>query len=108
MRNPRLPLALLAAGIVLLAWGGFRWWQHSQQPDYRSMTEGTVTSRAVDGGDLQLTVNYRVGSGTHTVKGTVDADAFEFQGRAVWVCYSPDDPTDASLRLPYDPWCNQK
>lgn len=92
--------------MALLLVGGFWWWQQSQQPDFRSMTEGTVTSRSADGADLQLTVGYRVGGRSYSVQGSVDADAFEFQGRSVWVCYAPDDPSSASLRLPYDPWCN--
>jgi hypothetical protein len=104
----RLPLALVAAGMALLLVGGLWWWQQSRQPHYRSMTEGTVTSRTADGGDLQLTVAYRVGGRAYSAKGKVDADAFEFQGRAIWVCYSPGDPGDAGLRLPYDPWCNQR
>lgn len=88
--------------------GGFWWWQQSQQPTYRSMTDGTVTEQKTDGSALVLTVKYRAGSAEHSIKGRVDKAAFDWQGRSVWVCYDPDEPTDASLRLPYDPLCNTR
>ena len=101
-------MGLIAAGLALILLAGYWWWSQSQRTPPRSMTEGTITSRTVDGKDLRVTVNYRVGRATHSVTGRVDRAALQWQGGAIWVCYEPGDPTKATLRLPYDPWCTVK
>lgn len=70
------------------------------------MTAGTVSSSTPVGADLDLSVDYVVDGKTRSVKGTVDAAAFAWQGKSIWVCFEVNDPGRASLRLPYDPWCN--
>lgn len=108
MRSARLPLGLIAVGLVLILLAGYWWWGRSHPAPPRSMTEGTITSRAVEGKDLLVTVDFRVGHDTHSVTGRVDRNALTWQGGAIWVCYEPADPDVATLRLPYDPWCNVK
>lgn len=107
--NPRLPLLLALAGTLLVALAGFWWWQQSQTDPGRSMSQGTITSRATDGDSLKLDVSFRVGSAAYSARGVVDSDALTYQGGTVWVCYNPSDPGDGpTIRLPYDPWCNSR
>ncbi|MBD2760836.1 hypothetical protein IEE94_15150 [Yimella sp. cx-573] len=100
--NPRF---LLIAGLVLLLAAGASWWWQGRTPTPRLMTDGSVTASQPDGDSLKLTVKYSADGAQRTATGTVNKAAFEWQGRTIWVCYEIDDPSAATLRLPYDPWC---
>ncbi len=108
LRDRRLlPLLVIALGLGLIAVAVGQRLLHRSPAD-RGMTEGTITTRTVHGPSLDLSVRYSVDGTTRQVDGTVDKAQFDWQGGAIWVCYVADDPAKASLRLPYDPWCNQK
>lgn len=106
-RRVVVPLAVIAVGVVLIAVAlAGRLLHHSA--DGRGMTDGTITARTTSGSELDLTVRYTVDGESREVKGSVDKAQFDWQGGAIWVCYVEKDPSQASLRLPYDPWCNQR
>ncbi|GAB3588449.1 hypothetical protein [Calidifontibacter terrae] len=108
MRDRRIiPLLVIAVGVLLIAVALGQRLLHDSTHD-RGMTDGTVTARTTSGTDLSLTVRYAVDGKTHQVTGTVDKAQYDWQGGAIWVCYAAKDPAKATLRLPYDPWCNQK
>lgn len=99
---------VIAAVVILAA----LWWWHAHQaqgPGQAGMASATVIRQvpAADG-RADLTVSYTVDGKTRDITKSVDAASFSTQGRIVWVCFDPNDPGSAHLRLPEDPLCGQK
>ncbi|NNG37704.1 hypothetical protein HJ588_00235 [Flexivirga sp. ID2601S] len=102
-------VAVLVFAVVLYA--GLYWWQSRRNagPERPAAAAGTVVREApADSGRSNLTVRYTVdGKQLETTKDVATA-AFTAQGKVVWVCFAPSDPTNAALRLPEDQLCGQR
>ncbi|TWE11792.1 hypothetical protein BKA23_0578 [Rudaeicoccus suwonensis] len=99
---------VILSGIVIF--GAFLWLRahETHGPGQAGMASATVIrqSPATDG-RTDLTVSYTVDGKTRQITKSVETSAFSSQGRIVWVCFDPTDPSSASLRLPEDPLCGQ-
>ncbi|WP_265443787.1 DUF3592 domain-containing protein [Flexivirga meconopsidis] len=102
-------VAVLLLAVVLYA--GLYWWQSRQRsgPERPAMASATVLREApAADGRSTLTVRYRVDGKQHETTKDVATAAFTAQGKVVWVCFKPSDPSNADLRLPEDELCGQR